>query len=368
MSYSFFFFLTYLLVLLAAFILPRGISDYNAIVLMFFCILFSKFLKCKSVLIPSAILGILIGLTSLKHLSIYVLIDLASIFFIFSCVYIGGCLFVSPREFKIIKKVFICLYIASCAGIFIPSLYQFYEGDGLRYAGLFHNINFSANVFAILGVAIWEIQKKESKKMYLLVIVIIGLFLYLFATRTRSLLFTFPYWFYQIYKYSNRKVLFAFVVILLPIGLSLSLNYFMERMHLDKVDSSMTTRALLYDALFSGIIENYTLIPAGSHSATDLAINLTGNEKFTPHNDVLRYIYEWGYVFYFFCLFFFFKVRRKIKFDGELSLILFVMISFALHNMMLAVYVWIPFIYVLSVRRIDCYEQGCIISNSKKIQ
>ena len=79
-------------------------------------------------------------------------------------------------------------------------------------------------------------------------------------------------------------------------------------------------------------------------------------------NDFLNFIYNWGAIFYVFCLMVFVRLKRCVHLNAEFILILLAMASCALHNMMFAVYVWIPFTIILMARRTAngigkiCYE------------
>lgn len=347
----------YLLTLLAAIILPNGISDYNAYVQLFMCVVYVMLIRSFSVYVATFICWFPICIMSISHSSLlYILIDSALIFFIFGSLYASLNFSVKKRELRFFESVFFLVVLMSVAGILNPALYRD-TGDGSRYMGLFHAINFSASVFSILGIAVWEIEKTARKRTWILFALVFGVLIYIWATTTRSLLFVLPYWLYQLSKVVNRKMLIAAVAVVCIFYMPVIINTILPKLRLEEDESSIMTRSLLYQELISGILDNYALIPRGAHAATTMVVNFTGDPRFSPHNDFLNYIYNWGGVFYVFCAMIIYRLRSHIKFNFEFYLILLAMAACALHNMLFAIYVWIPFIIILMVRKYSNIEK-----------
>ena len=134
----------------------------------------------------------------------------------------------------------------------------------MRYAGLFHAINFSACVFAIVGIAVWEIEKMRRARPGILLLMIVCFFIYLWATSTRSLLFVLPYWLYQLMAWRKMRPLLVLVLIIGIVSLPRIIDEIFTRLRLEDNESSMATRSILYLQLLSGIVDNYAIIPHGS--------------------------------------------------------------------------------------------------------
>ena len=340
----------YFLILLAAHLLPEGISDYNAYVLLCMCAAYVLLIRSADVYISSFVCCLALCAVSLLRAPLYTFIDCALIFFIFGSLHIGLFFPVKKRELRFLKYGFFFVYLLSLLGILNPSLYRG-EGDELRYEGLFHAINFSASVFAMLGIAVWEIEKTSRKNTAILLILVAGLLIYIWATSTRSLLFALPYWLFQLFRRCNKTVLVTGLVVVGIFFLPLVVDTISSKLRLEENESSMATRSMLYLRLLSGIMDNYAIIPHGSHSATDMIVRFTGDSRFSPHNDFLTFIYDWGVIFYVFCAMIITRLRRSTRFSLEFCLILLTLVSCALHNMMFAIYIWIPFAIILMVRR-----------------
>ncbi len=342
--------LVYFCILLIAAILPDGISDYNAYVSVFIFVVYALLIKSTDVYSTSLICCIGVCAFSIFQYPLYALLDCILIFFIFGSLYIGASFHLKTREFHLIQNVFLFICIASIIGLLSPELYKGEEGE-LRYAGLFHAINFSACVFAIVGIAVWEIEKMRRARPGILLLMIVCFFIYLWATSTRSLLFVLPYWLYQLMAWRKMRPLLVLVLIIGIVSLPRIIDEIFTRLRLEDNESSMATRSILYLQLLSGIVDNYAIIPHGSYAATDMIIRFTGDSRYSPHNDILNFIYNWGVFFYLFCALMFVRIKRCVHINLELLLILLAMVSCSLHNMMFAIYIWIPFMIILIARR-----------------
>ena len=69
--------------------------------------------------------------------------------------------------------------------------------------------------------------------------------------------------------------------------------------------------------------------------------------SYPVHNDFLEYIYNYGFLFYILITWIFWKIISLFK-SKVLGLILIVIISsFALHNELFSVYLWIPILMMV---------------------
>ena len=349
----------YFLILLIAVILPNGISDYNAYVSLFMLIVYALLIKSTDVYFNSLICCVGVCIFSIFQYPLYALLDCALIFFILGSLHIGTYFSVKERELHSIQNVYLFICIASIIGMLNPAFYRG-DGDELRYAGLFHAINFSACVFSILGIGVWEIEKSYKNRLGILLLMVVCFFIYLWATSTRSLLFVLPYWIYQLFARRKMKFFFVAILIVSMFYLPTIIDQISVKLRLEDNESSMATRSVLYLQLLSGILDHYAVIPHGSYAATDMIIQFTGDSRYSPHNDFLNFIYNWGALFYLFCVIVVVKIKRCVRLNFEFFLISLAMASCALHNMMFAVYIWIPFTIVLMVRRtVDKTKELC---------
>lgn len=262
----------------------------------------------------------------------------------------GCCSPVKAKEVRTIRTICLLICLLSILGILNPMMYQA-EEDGIRYSGLFHRGNQSASIFSILSIAAWEFEKKEKQRIEILLLLAIGFCGYTWASGTRSLLFVLPYWVYQLYISRKTRTLSIFLsVITILIYLPVFSEQITNKLRLEE-DDSFNTRSVLYARLWMDIKENYAIIPHGSYTATAMIRQYTRDPSFSPHNDFLKFIYEWGAIFYIFCVYLALKIRKYVKLDLEFLLILLALASCALHNMLSTVYLWIPFMFILAARR-----------------
>lgn len=262
-----------------------------------------------------------------------------------------GCHFpVKAKEADIIQNVCLLVCLLSLLGALNPAMYQIEIGEP-RYLGLFHGANISASIFALLSITVWEFEKKEKRRTNVLILLAICLIGYMLVSGTRSLLFVLPYWVYQLYiSRKTRTLSIVLSVITILIYLPVFSEQITNKLRLEE-DDSFNTRSVLYARLWMDIKENYAIIPHGSYTATAMIRQYTRDPSFSPHNDFLKFIYEWGAIFYIFCVYLALKIRKYVKLDLEFLLILLALASCALHNMLSTVYLWIPFMFILAARR-----------------
>ncbi|MDE6811005.1 MAG: hypothetical protein K2J15_01510 [Muribaculaceae bacterium] len=258
----------------------------------------------------------------------------------------------SEEEIDKTQIVLLTFYIVNLCLIPFPSMYAF--GSERRFMGIFYSCNLSVSVMTLCGVAIWEIEKYKYKKPRLKVLLLnlIGFGILIVATRTRTVLFLLPYWLWECSQIFNKKY-FIWTLILLGLTISPALfNSLNERMSLEGGDASSMTRALLYLALIKGILGNYIIIPHGSNAAFFFIKQFTGDDGFSAHNDVLRYLYDWGGYFIIFLIYLIRTMRKYCVFNFEMILIFLGFSALLLHNMLFLPITWIPLCLIMNIREL----------------
>lgn len=345
--------IVYFFVLFIFALLPKGLSDYNGYVLLFMASVYLWLVRNVDVYRVSFLFSLVVFTFSLFQSPnfLFVVLDCAFIFYVIGSVYIGCCFPVKEREIRFIRLacVFICLL--SVLGIFNPIMYAGDEGDEFRYLGIFHGITSSACIFSMVSIVIWELEKKEKRRLGILVSLIVSFLIYMWAAGTRSLLFILPYWLYQLYTQRKTRIMVFVALGISLLYLSLFSEQILEKFRLDENEASLNTRSSLYLQIGMGILDNYVVIPHGSYTATAVIRQFTGDSSYSPHNDILKFIYEWGILFFVFCIFLMVKIKKHVRLDLEFVLILVALISCSLHNMLSTVYLWIPFLFILIARR-----------------
>lgn len=344
--------LLYGAVLVLAILFPTELPKHNAFLYLGFSVVL--FFYTKSIRIYS-ITAIIISILSVFSILngcglMYIMIDSAIIFYLLSSISSISSLHFSKRVQTVISTVLFLLIIISVLNIFNPNAYQMFDGD-IRYIGIFAGGNSSASMFALFSVFLWKmpvIQTKSLKiRKILIILFVCSLLFYFLACQTRTMLFFLPYWFYQMYKFFDKKVMLLSIIVLLSV--SGTIYSFLQENARFEEDSSYLTRTGLYMAQISGILENYIIIPHGSNSAIEMINKFTGDVGFSTHNDFLRYVYDWGIVFFIIIFFIYKSIKKYLKFDVELFLIILGYSGFALHNLLFLPYVWIPFVLMLGI-------------------
>lgn len=352
----------YLFILIAAALLPEGISNYNAYVLLAVSVVYALQIRSFGVYVSTLVCGGLICAVSIFQYPLYGIIDSVLIFFLFCSIYAGSCFRVDMCDLRLIRGMYFFVLLAMVVGMANSSFWS--DGDEMRYIGIFHSGNSSASMFLMLGIAIWEMEKKEKGRVCILFLLITITLLYMWASGTRSMLFCLPYWLYQMFGRTRTRILVILLLIAGVLYLPVFVESIVEKMRLEEDDPSIMTRSVIYQLLLSGICDNYALIPQGSHSGWDMVRDFTGDPTFSPHNDFLNFIYEWGVIFYLFCVIVAMKLKCFLRLNFEFILILLALSSCALHNILFNVIIWIPFTVILMVRRATdeirkvCYEQS----------
>lgn len=337
----------YTLILVAAALLPEGIGNYNAYVLLMMSVMYLLLVRSPEVYMDTILCGGMVFAVSIFRYPLYACIDSALVFFIFSSLYAGACFKVDMRNMRMIRWSYLLVIFLLIAGMLKPTLWN---GDDMRYVGIFHRGNTSASVFLMLVITVWEIEKIGKNRILVLLLLVAAYLLYIWASGTRSLLFGLPYWLYQLFSRQGTRIIVVLMLVAGVFYLPMVAESIVEKVRLEE-DPSMRTRSSLYLLLLSGIWDNYALIPQGSHAGWYMVKDFTGDPSFSPHNDFLNFIYEWGVIFYIFCTILVMRLKRFVQLNLEFLLILLALSSCALHNTLFNVIIWIPFTVILMVRR-----------------
>lgn len=240
--------------------------------------------------------------------------------------------------------------------IFFKFAYGFYE-DSFRFLGMLNSTNVSSSVVCVLSILVWEIEKKIKKKSgtYLLLI-LLNYIVIIFESKSRSLFLFAPYWMYELSKVLSKKY-FILLIIILSLIIIPQITTLVKNLRIGE-DGSSITRGLLYMNMWEGIQDNYYLIPHGSNEANLLAKNITQSDEFSPHNDLLRYWFDWGLIFIGIVFIAIRNVKRNLHNAFEFILITIGVMSCALHNLLFLPLIWLPYILIitLKIKKDDCYS------------
>ena len=337
----------YTLILVAAALLPEGIGNYNAYVLLMMSVTYLLMVRSPKVYMDTILCGGMVFAVSIFRYPLYACIDSALVFFVFSSLYAGAFFKVDMKDMRLIRWSYLLVIFLLIVGMAKPTLW---DGDDMRYVGIFHRGNTSASVFLMLVIAVWEIEKIGKDRILVLLLLVAAYFLYIWASGTRSLLFGLPYWLYQLLSRQGTRIIVFSILVAGVFFLPMVAEPIVEKVRLEE-DPSMRTRSSLYILLLSGIWDNYALIPHGSHAGWYMIKDFTGDPSFSPHNDFLNFIYEWGGIFYLFCAMLIIRLKRFVQLNLEFILILLGLSSCALHNTLFNVIIWVPFTVILMIRR-----------------
>ena len=259
------------------------------------------------------------------------------------------------RQVLLFCSVLLLLFLI---GMPFESLYSTQEDNNLgneygqmRYQGLFHAANQSSSVVILLLVLLWELCKdlyrnRKTLLKIILFLILVYFFVYYLQSKTRTLLFALPYFGYQIFKLSNVKYLIGFGIII-----GAFLIYRMEDFEFDTStvrlgeDSSSVTRSYLYLSELEKTMEVNPLLPKGSHTMTDFVVKLMADDDYSPHNDFLRYLHDWGFVFILLLI----AIFKYLKHNLETLFIILLFAGSALHNMLFSPFILFPLMLVLIV-------------------
>lgn len=345
---------SYIILLIMTRILPN-ISSINAIIYALFCCLYFILLK-HSLAFCLKLLPISLIISFFSYLNgsgiLYIFIDVAIVYFVLASILIYDSTTLVSRNLKLLNKLSFLVFVLSLFTMLFPANYMDIGGD-IRFIGFFKYGNLSASIVSILCVLYWEtfnlLYKNAKKKPVVLFFLICFFISYIFVCKTRSLLFFIPYWIYQIYLFCGKRLFFAMSVL----GVALvSISLFDELKVILRIneDASFSTRESLSIFLLNGIRENYFFFPHGARKSIDFFQTFFNDESLTPHNDFLRYYYDWGIAFLLLILFLFNDLKKRKCFDLGFILMSLGYSSFALHNMLFLPYLFLPYMFILMIK------------------
>ena len=276
--------------------------------------------------------------------------DCIKLFLVFSCVDAFRCFNLTQKQGRILAGALLIYAIAFLVCSCLPSFYT--DGAG-RYRGLFYGGNLSSSVLMFILAFLLEYYKGKKFQFVVYIICLACFLVALFLCNTRTVFFVVPFlmWMYKEninFKKAWPLVLAVFVggfYYIIPNTETIS-----EDLRLSSEESSYLTRAYLYEEEFNGIKEAYYIIPHGSGACITFIQKVTGDTGYSPHNDLLSYWYDWGFVWFVILCYIFVKVKKFVMplgFSwGALLLFLF-MASCSLHNILFYINIWLPVVFIM---------------------
>ncbi|WP_439238471.1 hypothetical protein [Lonepinella sp. BR2919] len=291
----------------------------------------------------------------------YLLQDLLMVFFIFFI-----CDFIKYKNLskEIQKKLFffsilyIILYFLST---FDDSLYDMELGK-VRYHGITGSTNVSSTTCVLFLIYIWEYIKVyfHRGKIICFILSFMILMLVTYVSKSRSLLLVLPYFIFQVFLlYTNiiSRIIVSSIILSITIFIFLyNIDLIFDSLRISS-DSSFNTREMITVTIIERIKDNYFFLPHGHNSGVQFLSDFLGEERYPIHNDFLKIIYEWGIsgiIFLFISIGGLFVNKRNIN---NIFLLLFCMSS-ALHNILFLFYIWIPMMFIFSIKNRNDYNMG----------
>lgn len=353
---SFIIVLVYFVILFLNMVIDK-MSSYGYIQSMVFSVVFF-FCNNKKDNIRNIILTIVLLLPVLlfsRSNFLYYINDSLTLFLVLSCIDAFKIFSLSEKQSRIVSAVLLIYAILFLVCTIFPS---FYDGEEGRYRGLFGGVNISSSVIVLIIAYLLEFFKGKRLQFVVYVIAFACFLVSLFLCNTRSVFFVVPFllWLYK--GNINFKKAWPFILLIVTIGGYLIVSNsasMLEDLRLSEEDTSYLTRAFLYEKEFEGISQNYYIKPHGFNACITFVKNLTDNDSFSPHNDLLAYWYDWGLAWLITLVILFVRIRRYVKsidFKYGSILLFFFVVSCALHNVMLNICIWIPLILIMWRARI----------------
>lgn len=341
----------YCIILVAGLLSSHNISSYNYLILGITVACFTIIFNLEKMyfgLAVSLLCSILILLQTNTDI-LFGILDLSTVILLLQIIKVAtknvSNISTSLKFFCIVSFIYILLYLGFS---FSSSLYVHENG---RYIGLFGSTNVSSSIilFLVIFLSEYNTKMKIFNSIFFISLLFL-LYIYVFyISKTLSLLFAIPYFIYQYYKLLNNKKAFFFLIILVGIFFIYLLNNNRLSFGYDK-KLSYNTRMMIYSMFYEKLVNSYFIIPHGFRSSTDLIQLYTANENYSPHNDFLKYLYDWGIFFIILFIYFIYKIRYLFSsYKGFLIMLIF--FSTALHNMLFSVYTLIPFLFILLLYR-----------------
>ncbi|CAH7057280.1 putative Lipid A core, O-antigen ligase family enzyme [Vibrio chagasii] len=246
----------------------------------------------------------------------------------------GYVAFVEKNERRFFRFIMFLAFVHIVAGIISPVIGIGKEVDGIvRYAGLAGKINILANFALFFSVFYFVLFKYDNKSLYfllffmatfcvvltgtmknLLVLIVIISFLWVKESRykTVSIIMLFLVFFPTLVYFVTSSSIFDRVDEFLNYGINLDVAAG------DKVGNSMNWRILHWKFLLSDWYQNYFWFGSGIGHYDQLnGIKTDANVTFDPHNDYIKFLIEYGAIFFVGFVSFLFKLGLELYILGE---------------------------------------------------
>ena len=348
-SRLFVFMVVYLFILVIAAVLPISISHFNYVFLVVFtCLSFLLFPYYKTFLqlLFWGPIFILLYLFQPERSFLYCVNDILIILCLLHFVYVSQKTYIAFDELKFLRT---CLWLYIGMTMIFSFFPSFYNDEG-RFLGLMKGVNLSASVSMMLLILIWEIQKKIHESWLILILLFIILLYCCYVYKTRTLFLVLPYFLYQFRAFFRMRHILAIISVISVIAV---INYWEQLVDLLRLtnDSSYITRMSLYLYMFDLLKDSYFVVPHGFNAATSLVVKYTGVDNYSVHNDLLRYLFDWGILFLLFLVILFKKILCHQKMNFYLIFLSVFALSF--HNMLFSIYIWCPFLLIMNINRMS---------------
>lgn len=258
----------------------------------------------------------------------------------------------SQRQASILAKLLIGYCIIFLLGTQVPS---FYIETG-RYE--FPGGNVTSSVMILIIAFLFEYYRDHKFRLLVYGLGVACFIVILWLSNMRTVFFFIPYLAWTFRERINIKKYWPLLFIVLIGAVYFTLpktSEVSEELRISNEENSYLTRLFLYEEEYNGVKDNHFIFPHGFDACNIFVKKLTGDERFSPHNDLLLYWYDWGL---FWIVLIFILIRKikhytkSIKFGyGSLLLFLFVL-SCSLHNVMFHPNIWVPILLLFWLNRI----------------
>lgn len=341
----------YFIILILAILLPTDISDYNYMVNSILVLTLWLLFPNKKIfiygIIALIILLLLLAFTFNNNIGYYLVFDLVTVIFLLQIINLKQNYSFSEHESK---SFALMAMIWIFALIFVSLFKEFYNPESARFLGLIKSTNLSSSIFVSFLVFLLIQSKNYSliKRQLILVFLIIIYCYILWLTKSRTLIFALPFLLYQFFKVFGffRVLLFTSIVIII---IFYSYNDIIIGLRIEK-DSSFITRMSIYLTILEELKKDFFLIPNGFNADNrfiDSILNYAGPHSHTLHNDVLKYLYNFGILFIIFMIFWYRIIRESFGSLIQKITILLIFSVNAFHNTLFSFYILVPFLFII---------------------
>jgi len=289
--------------------------------------------------------------------SIYVFV-----IFFFCFIFSTSVFSLDKAYYKLISVVILFYFVLSFVLLFHGGSYVF-VGDQYRFRGL----ALSPTTNGIIMLVFYVFFLNLSKSYFLKVVVYFVMIIILFKGESRIDIvmgMMLPLYYFaankKIYSFNKSYVFllgFFFIAFMYPIYDYVSFSELFPVLR-ENTDASDSTR-LYYNMIMLDQISESGLVRFFLGNGLNSSLLLIGDYKIKPHNDYLRLIYEFGFLFF---VLFVYMVYDLYKRSGKYSYIVFVYLSSFFHNMVFDPLLFILVFFVidimilwdLSVMKINC--------------